>query len=77
MLRVSLLVVRPCSWAAALNRSRYATPVHATSPTHPPQIPSVVRVGAGQGFFFVLAGVGVRVRYRCSLQRGGGDVLSC
>ena len=74
MLRVSLLVIRPHSWATALNRLRYANPVHATPPTNPLQIPSVIRVGAGQGLFFVLAGVGVRIRYCCSLQRSGGDV---
>ena len=57
VLRVSLLVKRPYSWAAALTHSRYTTPIHATPPTHPPQIPSVlVGVGAGQGVFFVLAG---------------------
>jgi len=80
MLSVFLPVVRSSSWAAALNRSRYTTPVHATPPTHPPQIPSVgtlVRVGVGQGLFLVLAGVGIRIRYRWSWQRGGGDVLSC
>ena len=72
VLRVLLHVVRPYSWTtAALNCLRYTTPVHATPPAHPPRIPYVlVRVGAGQGLFFVLAGVGVRFHYRWCWQRG-------
>jgi len=71
VLRVYLLVERPYSWAAALAHSRYTTPLRATPPTHPPQIPYVlVSVGAGQGVFFVLAGGGVRICYRRSWQRG-------
>jgi len=62
--RKTLLVGR-CTHSFALHN-----PVHATSPTHPPQIPSVlVSVGAGQGEFFVLAGGGVRIRYRRSSTR--------
>jgi len=47
-----------------LGHSRHTTPVDATPPTNLPLLPSLpLSVGAGQGLFFVLASVGVRIRY--------------